>query len=153
MKKENKMIAVDGKRFKEAVVSVANGENMTLAGYLAHIGIVAQTVHGAAVRNRVNKDQYYYICKKAGLDAEEFLPSAKPKEEPKKNEETFASEDVKLLYRALSDMNRTLFDISMQLKELNGKAEAVRANGVNETVHLYDLKQQFIALNNELMGK
>lgn len=104
-------------------------------------------------RGRISKLNLRVLSEALGKDPEYFILKEKEEQAKEEVKEEPSSEDFKLLYRAVSDLNRHLFDISVQLKELNGKAEACRVGLVNESVHLYDIKQLLISLNKELMGE
>lgn len=131
-------IANSGKKYSDLAVEYGFGRGI---------------INNAVTRGRISKLNLRVLSEALGKDPEYFILKEKEEQAKEEVKEEPSSEDFKLLYRAVSDLNRHLFDISVQLKELNGKSEACRVGLVNESVHLYDIKQLLISLNKELMGE
>lgn len=144
------LVSIDAARLNNAI----RKSGKTKTEIASEIGFSRASIGNAITRGKINKLNLKVLSEYLGKDPEYFIlkpqeeepPKEEPKQEPK-------SEDIALLYKGISDLNRHLFDISTQLKELNGKAEACRVGLVNESVHLYDIKQLLISLNKELMGE
>lgn len=143
------LISIDAARLNNAI----RKSGKTKTEIASEIGFSRASISNAITRGTINKLNLKVLSEYLGKDPEYFIlrpEDESPKEEPKQEPK---SEDIALLYKGISDLNRHLFDISTQLKELNGKAEACRVGLVNESVHLYDIKQLLISLNKELMGE
>lgn len=143
------LVSIDAARLNNAV----RKSGKTKTEIASEIGFSRASIGNAITRGKINKLNLKVLSEYLGKDPEYFIlrpEEESPKEEPKQEPK---SEDIALLYKGISDLNRHLFDISTQLKELNGKTEACRVGLINESVHLYDIKQLLISLNKELMGE